>query len=336
MLIAPNPVRTKLAAIFSIALLSVTCLVFVGSTDAKTRLANLGGAEQNEILTDANAPNPDDLAPFEFGEMTFTNQKSFIDSGRRCATHIDPALVGAIEEHFDLLQQHHKVNATGGTINVYWHVIRSSTGEANWMSNGDMPASIINGQIQVLQQAYQGTGWNFNLVATDRTTNNKWFNLRMGSRDERLMKEALRRGGARDLNIYSVNCQQSLLGWATFPSSYSSNPLQDGVVILHRSVPGGNAAPYNLGDTATHEVGHWAGLYHTFQGGCNGNGDFVSDTPAEASPAYGCPSSRDTCSGGGPDPITNFMDYTDDGCMNSFTAGQDSRMDAQMTTYRGF
>jgi hypothetical protein len=219
----------------------------------------------------------------------------------------------------------------GGTINVYFHVINKGAG----IANGDVTDTMIVDQINVLNAAYVQTGWQFVLVATDRTTNTTWYNTCDQSGTEAAMKGALRQGSADDLNIYSCNPGGGLLGWATFPSSYASNPTKDGIVLLYSTLPGGTAAPYNLGDTATHEVGHWMGLYHTFQGGCNLSGDYVSDTPAEKSPAYGCPVGRDSCRNkAGKDPIENFMDYTDDACMDRFSAGQDSRMDSMFTTYR--
>jgi hypothetical protein len=217
------------------------------------------------------------------------------------------------------------------TIGVYFHVITGTGGQ------GAVSPAAIDQQMNVLRGAFGPLGATLNLVSTDTTANNAWFTAGPGTTAERDMKAALHQGSADDLNIYTSNPGGGLLGWATFPSGYSSQPSQDGVVVLYSSLPGGSAAPYNLGDTATHEVGHWMGLYHTFQGGCSRNNDLVADTPAEQSPAYGCPAGRDTCTGkfgAGLDPITNFMDYTDDACMFQFSAGQDDRMDAQFAAYR--
>ena len=224
---------------------------------------------------------------------------------------------------------------SGGTINVYFHVINRGTSVAN----GNITQQMIDAQMSVLDDAYRSVGWSFNLYQVDRTTNSSWYNNCYGSA-ETAMKNALHRGTAQDLNIYTCNPSGGILGYATFPSDYRRAPSMDGVVLLYSSVPGGSAAPYNLGDTGTHEVGHWMGLYHTFQGGCakkTTGGDQVVDTPAEKSPAFGCPAGRDSCSGrnfAGLDPIENFMDYTDDACMFQFSAGQDSRMDSMYTNYR--
>ena len=251
---------------------------------------------------------------------------------RKCGVHPTKDEVDRMEADFRVRKAHRDADAAAapevatGVINVYFHVINKGSG----IANGDVPQSQIDAQMNVLNNAYAPWGWSFVLAGVDRTTNKKWY---AGSA-ERQMKNTLREGSADDLNIYSLNPGGGLLGWATFPSDYQRNPSNDGIVVLFSSLPGGSAVPYNLGDTATHEVGHWMGLYHTFQGGCTGGGDLVADTPAEASPAFGCPVNRDTCSSPGNDPIRNFMDYTDDACMFEFSNGQDVRMDAQFTTYR--
>lgn len=257
-------------------------------------------------------------------------QQAAAPAGRGCATReLSQAERDVVEA--TLRETRYATSAVGSiTVNVYWHVINNGTG----IANGDIPQSQIDSQISVLNAAYANTPFRFALAGVDRTTNATWYTS-SGGTSEQQMKNALRQGTADDLNVYSNNMGGGLLGWATFPSSYASSPKMDGVVILYSSVPGGTAAPYNLGDTATHEIGHWLGLYHTFQGGCAKNNDGVSDTPQEKSPAYGCPAGRDSCTRDpGADPIYNFMDYTDDNCMNTFTAGQNTRMDSMWASYR--
>jgi hypothetical protein len=191
-------------------------------------------------------------------------------------------------------------------------------------------------QIQVLNSAFiVNSPYQFQLVGQIRQFNNSaWLAAGPGSSAERSMKSALRQGGRGALNMYVSDPGGGLLGWATFPSSYDGNPLNDGVVVLGGSLPDGDAAPYNQGDTGTHEVGHWLGLYHTFQGGCRGSGDFVADTPAVRSPNYGCPVGADSCRKTPDDDVFNYMDYTDDSCMFRFSDGQVVRAYEQSLQYR--
>lgn len=222
--------------------------------------------------------------------------------------------------------------AQGATINVYFHVITNAKGTQGKMSTSDLDA-----QIDVLNAAYAKGNWVFKKAGTDETANDDWFTMTPGSRAETQAKTSLRKGSADDLNLYTANIGDGLLGWATFPKDYSKEPDMDGVVILYTSFPGGSANHYDEGDTGTHEVGHWMGLYHTFQGGCReiGGGDGVDDTPAEKEANYGCPGTVDSCpDDAGNDPTTNFMDYVYDSCMNTFTTGQFNRITEQYTAYR--
>jgi Pregnancy-associated plasma protein-A len=274
--------------------------------------------------------------------VAWESQHAFVDSGARCATPtpLEAEIERVETEMAEWLSEHDWDFSDRAPIvvSVWFHVIRRGTG----ISNGDIPQSWIDAQMTVLNNAFSGatggaaTPFSFTLAGVTRTTNSTWFTMGAGSSAEAAAKAALRRGDARTLNIYTAAPGGGLLGWATFPWWYAGAPTDDGVVILYSTMPGGSAAPYNLGDTATHEVGHWVGLYHTFQGGCSVNGDFVSDTPAERSAAFGCPTGRNTCSSTGVDPITNFMDYTDDSCMFRFSAGQATRAESLSRTYRGF
>jgi hypothetical protein len=247
------------------------------------------------------------------------------------------------------------------TIPVRFNVVYKDNGQGG----GYLSDERIAAQIEVLNDAYAGTGFSFALEEINRVAQPQWFNLvssngaepryYRGSGKEVKMKQYFYGDSTSEtLNIYSASLAQSLLGWAYFPSDFdpdatAGNPLpqyRDGVVVDYRSLPSvagdtGDASAYTNygeGDTATHEVGHWLELFHTFQGGCTEPGDYVDDTAAEASPAFQCPTNRDTCTSPdvdpGVDPIHNFMDYTYDSCMYEFTPGQAARMQTAWTAYR--
>jgi len=213
-------------------------------------------------------------------------------------------------------------------IPVYWHTITSE-------GQGDITKAIIDESISILNEAFS-PDFSFNLADNDVTNNPQYWGITIGSDGEGDMKKTLRKGDCEALNVYSTNLDGGLLGWATFPDTckFNTNYQEyDGVVILYSSNPGGTSIPYNEGDTLTHEVGHWLGLYHTFQGGCSG-GDDVDDTPAVARPNFGCAPINSCIDNQGDDLIENFMDYTNDSCMNSFTTGQFTRMRGAWGAYR--
>jgi hypothetical protein len=140
------------------------------------------------------------------------------------------------------------------------------------------------------------------------------------------------------LNVWTCgnlrdNMNRALLGYAQFPGGPAAT---DGVVILHSAFgnTGTAAAPFNLGRTATHEIGHWLNLRHIWGDdgtGCSGS-DFVADTPNAAGPNFGKPTFPSVTCGNGPngDLFMNYMDYTDDDAMFMFTAGQVDRMQAAL------
>lgn len=263
-------------------------------------------------------------AHFVINGIDFDSREKFIQSGSRCGTPEEedaPTNRRGIRGPRDL--QNFDV-----TIPTVFHVIRNSAGEGN--TRQDMQA-----QLDAMNVGFEGTGFQFASAGVTCTVNNDWFPLpRIGTAQDE-MKAALRQGNEATLNLYFTNLEDGLLGYATFPTSYASAPTDDGVVNLFSTVPGGATTPFNEGDTAVHEIGHWLNLFHTFQGFLCFDGDGVDDTPNQRGPTSGCPERRNSCPlRRGLDPVLNFMDYSDDVCLSEFTPGQIERMQDAWIDFR--
>jgi hypothetical protein len=224
-----------------------------------------------------------------------------------------------------------------GTINipVYVHIVLPNA--------DDVTASQIQSQINVLNSDFNSPNTNqlpsgaTNFV-NDATTTNITFTLAGTYRHNNNTASWGTNNAVKSayppitpgthLNIWVCNIGGGILGYAQFPGG---NANTDGVVLLHSSLPGGSAAPYNLGRTATHEVGHYLNLRHIWGDGRCRQDDFVTDTPSSDGANYGCPS-YPTINCSSTDMTMNYMDYTNDSCMYMFTDGQRNRMRAIFTS----
>jgi hypothetical protein len=178
-------------------------------------------------------------------------------------------------------------------VDTFFHIVHDG-------ATGNLTDEVVGSQIDVLNERYAAVGFTFVLKGIDRSDNASWFyNLSDWVWD---ITSSLYQGNLSTLNIYSFDLSiYQTLGISNYPwELINEYEFLDGPFIEYSTLPGGSFPSYNLGINLVHQVGHWLGLFETFEGGCakssTAAGDFVSDTPAEAEPAFSCDDiGRDSC-----------------------------------------
>ncbi|MEN9571633.1 MAG: hypothetical protein RL172_2864 [Bacteroidota bacterium] len=286
-------------------------------------------------------------------------EETGIISGRKCASYevlgaqlkADPALAQRMSNIEDFTRRFAKspyaqrISGDSMIIPVVVNVLYRSSAE-------NIALAQIQSQIDVLNEDFKGSNTDaasipglfsgvkagdtkirfvLDQVIRKSTSKKSW------STNDAMKKSA--QGGinptspASKLNLWVCTLGGGILGYAQFPGGSSAT---DGVVVLNRAfgsrakyASGYYTSTYDLGRTATHEVGHWFNLRHIWGDATCGN-DQVGDTPLHTSANYGCPAPniKSTCSGTPVMMTMNYMDYTDDACMYMFTTGQKTRMEA--------